>query len=133
MQIVKPLWIISFLGCFAVIVLTYANLDVFVNIGDITTEGFRLSRDNYFYLSVALLLLLNVILNIAGKAIQFAPKEGIISPNKKQWLTDINTAKELFFLVKSWTRGLALILNLFLSVLFGIIYNQNSQGNFVLS
>lgn len=132
MKIVKALWILSFLACFGVIILTYAHLPTTVNIGDIEKDGFVISRDNYFYLSITILLSFNILLNIIGIAIQYVPKQGIIIPNKKQWLTNINTIKELYFLVKSWTRGLALISNLFLSALYGIIYNQNSRGNFIL-
>ena len=132
MKIIKSLWILSFLACFAVILLTYANMPVNVKVGNVAQNGFSILRDNYFYLALGIFLGLNIILNIAGKAIQFVPKEGIIIPNKKKWLTNVNTIKEMFFLVKAWTRGLALILNLFLCSFFGIIYNQNSEGNFML-
>jgi hypothetical protein len=132
MKMIKSLWVLSFLACFAVILLTYANMPISVNIGENSANSFTVSRNNYFYLATGLFLLLNIILNIAGKSIQFVPKEGIIIPNKKKWLTNVNTVKELFFLVKAWTRGLALILNLFLCTFYAIIYNQNSEGNFML-
>ncbi len=132
MKIIKPLWMLSFLTCFAIILLTYANLPLNVNIGDVQNNGFVITRNLYFYYTAGLLLFLNIVLNIAGKAIQFVPKEGVIIPNKKIWLTNKKSTKELFFLVKAWTRGLAFILNLFLCVFYGVLYNQNSEGNFML-
>ncbi len=132
MKIVKALWIFSFFGCFGVIALTYAHLPLTVNIGEIENDGLVISKDAYFYLSIGILLLFNVLLNIIGKGIQFVPTQGIIIPNRKEWLTDINTTKELYFLVKSWVRGFAFITNLFLAVVIGIVYDMNSRGHFVL-
>ena len=132
MKIIKPLWVLSFLGCFAIILLTYAHLPLNVNIGNIENNGFAISKNLYFYYTIGILLFLNVVLNIAGRAIQFVPREGIIIPNKKTWLTNKKSTKELFFLVKAWTRGLALILNLFLCTFYTVIYNENSEGNFML-
>ncbi|UZR93978.1 hypothetical protein [Chondrinema litorale] len=132
MKIVKALWIFSFLGCFGVIVLTYAHLPLTVSIGEVESDALVISKDAYFYYSTGILLLFNILLNIIGKVIQYVPTQGIIIPNKKLWLTNINTIKELFFLVKSWVRGLAFISNLFLSVVIGIVYDMNSRGHFVL-
>ncbi|MBX2841567.1 MAG: hypothetical protein KTR26_07330 [Flammeovirgaceae bacterium] len=135
MVLVKPLWIFSMLGFFAVdlLIYSYFPLSVEIPFGLEEEASLQTNRSTFFYSAFFIMLGLNVLLNFLGKNLPYVPEALVIVPNKHKWYTNIKTRKEFYANNKSWIRGLALILNLLLSVCLGIIYGKNSSNTYSLT
>ncbi|WP_157637762.1 hypothetical protein [Flexithrix dorotheae] len=135
MVLVKPLWIFSMLGFLAVDLLTYSYfpLSIEVPFGLEEQAQMQVNRSTFFYTAFFIMLGLNVLLNFLGKSLPYVPEALVFVPNKNKWYTNIKTRKEFFANNKSWVRGLALILNMLLSIFLGIIYGKNSDNSYSLT
>ena len=135
MAVIKPLWIITLLGAFAVNVLTYAHFPDTISIyreegGE--TAAF-LARDAFFYTASGLILVINIMFNLIGRWATFLPEPLVFAPKKAIWFQNPRTRKQLYRILKEWVRGFAVLINIVLATIIGLIYSANSTtGTFHL-
>jgi hypothetical protein len=134
LSITKPFWVISLLLCVAVNVLTYAHHPDRVNLlyDQPITNSYYVGKESVFYLNFAVMLFVNVVLNMAGRVVAMLPRNLVVVPYKARWFQSVNTRKEFYKNAKEWTRGVAFLVNLFLATAMTIVYSNNSTSNFNL-
>ncbi|PWJ42342.1 hypothetical protein [Sediminitomix flava] len=134
MKLIKYVWGLSlllFLG-FSLLMYVYLPEKVNLNIDLPSGEGVYLFRGDFFYTSMAVLLLFNIGLTIFGNAILYVPYNLIMIPNKKYWLSNVERKNQLIEKSKSWTKGMATFINIFLLATVTQIFSQNTEYNYAI-
>ncbi|MGF1532627.1 MAG: hypothetical protein ACFCUI_02910 [Bernardetiaceae bacterium] len=127
MFIVKFLWMFSMLGYLAVLLLTYLFLPLGVKVFA-ETDGspiLSLGREAYFWVGLGAVLLVNALVQLLGNLTLFLPFSPF--PKSGQWMSQPYLRKRLKRNFKRWLKGLALIINLFLSLSLLHLYTLNDS------
>lgn len=135
MNFVKPLWVLS------LIALLGTNLLVYLNLAELTgppaiyfqeTEGGTafLSRNVLFWLTVAVALISNGVLNALGSMLPFANFGIFPLPQKHYWFASLQHRKKLQKRTIATARWLCVLINLFLILILRVIYLSNIKEPF---
>lgn len=126
-KLVKYLWILSFLVFLGFFMLMYVNMPELLRLQEFDQgERWLVTKSNFFYGMLFLMVLLNAGMNILGATLAFVPPQWILLPKKSVWLKDLSSRKILNDRVKGWSRGVALILNLLLLTITVVIFRFNN-------
>ena len=129
MRLVKFFWILSLLGFLGADLFVYGDGPAILNLhfDESGAADYALKKIHFFYYSLVLFLIPNVILMLLGYALPFLPKGIFLVAKKDVWLAPDNR-KVFFRIAKEWIRGFAFILNMFLMfALMGIYYINTSH------
>ncbi len=138
LRFIKVLWVLSMLGFLA------SALFVYADIGDANTivqlrldasgeSAFGVSKINFFYVSLFIMLGINVIILLTGYSVPYLPKSLVLAPQKELWLSTPHNRKNFYKRMKDWARGFATIINFFLTCVIFTIYYMNSRNYFPLA
>jgi len=86
---------------------------------------FSLSKDSFFYLFLAAIVVFNGILLILGTVIPTLPEKFLPIPKRKFWASSQNTRRMLLKNFKLWIKGVGIFLNLFIMVYLVSIQIEN--------
>lgn len=106
LKIFRAVWFLSFLAAFACLMYVYASLQETVIVQQEGVSPVVLSRDGVFYLSLAFMTIINVLVYIVGKV--YAGNEPL----------------------RSWFHGLVVTLNIFFIIALSYISLFNSGERF---
>lgn len=131
MKIIKVLWFFSFPAFLALQLWMYASLEsstVSITYDQETgVSDFFLSRDQFFYTSLALFVLLNGLLIGVGNLLARLPIRILPVPNAKAWGQSIRSRRTLGKRLRLWVQGLAFTGNFFFIALTAYIYGMNDR------
>lgn len=117
------------LGYLAVLLLTYIFLPLGVRVFA-EADGrtlLQLGQEQYFWAGLFLVLLINGLIQMLGNMILYLPRPLQLFPKRDFWMSQTHLRKKLKRNFKHWLKGLALIINLFLSALLAHLYTLNDS------
>ncbi|MEM6298571.1 MAG: hypothetical protein AAF740_07785 [Bacteroidota bacterium] len=122
MFLVKFLWLISMVIYLAALLLTQLFMPLGVNIplGNGFLSGLQMGQETYFWVGVVVILFINGLLQMLGNLSLQLPTSLI--PKGKYWMSEKHLCKQFKKNYKRWIKGLALVINLFLSAFLVFIY-----------
>lgn len=125
-------WALSVLGFVVVLFGTYKDLSdqVFVLLDGAAGAGLRVSRDTYFYVAVALLVVGNALFLLLAQVLPSVPKRLFRVPAGDYWRRDVLHRRALDRILAGWLYGLAAVYNFFLlAVLLLIESGNHTEGD----
>ena len=109
-------------------VLLYENVilqpPVTIKIDDIGGV-FNLSKNGFFYLFLAAIVVFNGILLILGTVIPTLPEKFLPIPKRKFWAKNQTTRRMLLNNFKLWIKGVGIFINLFIMIYLVAIQIEN--------
>lgn len=126
MKIIKYLWVLSLLGFLGVNLYVYALLPDKVNAfayGN-TGENSFISKSDFFYISMSILLFGNILLVLLGNLISMNSPAILPLPNKTAWVSSKENIRNLYQRFKYWLQGIGFIVNI---ICTAILLNFASQ------
>jgi hypothetical protein len=136
MRILKMLWLASFPLFVLVHTLVYAQYEglyVYLSFDSLGNPQTVLHKNTYFNLVLGLMVLVNIFSLILGNLPPYMPKDLILTPQKKLWLSSAKNSAIFFTNFNHWAKGLGLIANLFFAWMVVLIYSVNIKQFFDLS
>ncbi|KXX71208.1 hypothetical protein [Flammeovirga sp. SJP92] len=130
MKYIKFIWALSlfiFLGYSLLAYIYFPDSGVMVMGATETESAMVMSKSNFFYSSMGILLFINIVLAGLGASVLHLPQQLIMVPNKAKWLQTKEAQQQLLESVKGWTKGLATLINGLLLSTLGVIYR--TQGH----
>ncbi|MDW8286993.1 MAG: hypothetical protein RMJ89_02885 [Flammeovirgaceae bacterium] len=85
------------------------------------------TKSLFFYASLFLLLFLNITIHLISLLYAFMPSWLMLIPQKKYWTETFSQRKELARVLKMWTKGMLLLINVFLLAFLVRIYSINAE------
>lgn len=118
-------------------VLLYENVilqpPVTIKIDDIGGV-FSLSKNSFFYLFLAVIVVLNGMLLILGTVVPTLPEQFLPIPKRKFWAKNQATRQLLLKNFKLWTKGIGIFINLFIMVyLVSIQIDNGATPKFIFN
>ena len=89
---------------------------------------FSLSKNAFFYLFLAVIVVFNGILLILGTVVPTLPEKFLPIPKRKFWASTINTRRMLLNNFKLWTKGIGIFVNLFIIIYLVSIQIENGAA-----
>ncbi|GAA4843850.1 hypothetical protein [Algivirga pacifica] len=114
MKAVKYFWAISLLVYLGINLLIYLYLPSQVTVFENADTSISAAKGDFFYASMAVLLLVNISFTILGSGVLHIPKQLLLVPKKDFWLKNKETQEVLLKRTKGWARGIATIINMLL-------------------
>ncbi|NME68189.1 hypothetical protein [Flammeovirga aprica] len=130
MKYIKFIWALSlfiFLGYSLLAYIYFPDSGVMVMGATENESAMVMSKSDFFYSSMGILLFINVALAGLGASVLHLPQQLILVPNKAKWLQSKETQQQLLESIKGWTKGLATLINGLLLTTLGVIYR--TQGH----
>ncbi|MBD0401807.1 hypothetical protein [Flammeovirga sp. EKP202] len=130
MKYIKFIWALSlfiFLGYSLLAYIYFPDSGVMVIGATKDASAMVMSKSDFFYTSMGILLFINIALAGLGASVLHLPQQLIVVPNKSKWLETKETQQQLLEGVKGWTKGLATLINGLLLATLGMIYR--AQGH----
>ena len=121
-------WLFSLIAFLVFLIYTNLYLPAYVNV---IGEDKLLEKANYFYITLAIGVLLNGSLLLLGGALHFVPSFLMPIPKRTEWMEDERKRKKLYLNLKSWLKGLGVCFNLFLIASIIDIYDNNDTDIYV--
>lgn len=88
---------------------------------------FSLSRNGFFYLFLAAIVVFNGILLILGTVVPTLPEKFLPIPKRKFWASNQATRRMLLINFKLWMKGIGIFINLFIMVYLVSIQIENGS------
>ena len=126
--VTRFLWFVSCLGFLAILFGTYGEMNEEIFLLD-RTGSERLSRHTYFYLSVGILFVVNLLFVILFRLLSAMPAAFFLVPQRAFWFSSSQHRRELLDILRSWLLALAAVLNYFMM----IVLLQVGVNNFVVT
>lgn len=125
-NIYRFIWIVSILGTISGILITYTEIN------DVVYMAFgygleSVTRDQYFYLSFALLIINNILWYVIGRLLVGIPPKMLAIPNKNYWLGNKYRYRKVKEILGNWMLVLAVVTNYWLMVYFLGLKKPNSS------
>jgi hypothetical protein len=110
------MWLLSMLGFLVtlVVVQIYLPTHVVFEMKDVLEFGYAFTKDTFFYVSLAIAIVVNSCLLAFGNLFAYLPKTYILVPKKQFWLQDREHHVLLAKKFKDWTKGVLFFCNLIL-------------------
>ncbi len=89
---------------------------------------FSLTKNSFFYLFLAAIVVFNGILLILGTVIPTLPEKFLPIPKRKFWASSQNTRQMLLKNFKLWIKGIGIFINLFIMVYLVSIQIENGAA-----
>ncbi len=125
-KFVKFVWMLSMVAVMGV--LLYENVilqpPVIIKIDDVGGV-FSLTKNGFFYLFLAAIVVFNGILLILGTVIPTLPEKFLPIPKRNFWASNQSTRLMLLKNFKLWTKGIGIFINLFLIIYLISIQTEN--------
>jgi len=86
---------------------------------------FNLTKNGFFYLFLAAIVVFNGILLILGTIIPSLPEKFLPIPKRKFWAKNQTTRRMLLNNFKLWTKGVGIFINLFIMIYLVVIQIEN--------
>ncbi len=125
-KLIKFLWMLSMLAVMGVLLYENVILQPPITLKIDDTGGvFNLTKNGFFYLFLAAIVVFNGILLILGTVIPTLPEKFLPLPKRKFWSSSQATRKILLKNFKLWTKGIGIFINLFLIIYLVSIQIEN--------
>ncbi|WP_338791803.1 hypothetical protein [Bernardetia sp. MNP-M8] len=125
-KFIKFIWMLSMLAVMGV--LLYENVilqpPVTIKIDDVGGV-FNLSKNGFFYLFLAAIVVFNGILLILGTVIPTLPEKFLPIPKRNFWAKNQTTRRMLLNNFKLWIKGVGIFINLFIMIYLVAIQIEN--------
>lgn len=86
---------------------------------------FNLTKNGFFYLFLAAIVVFNGILLILGTVVPTLPEKFLPIPKRKFWAKNSTTRRMLLQNFKLWTKGVGIFINLFIMIYLVSIQIEN--------
>ncbi len=125
-KFIKFIWMLSMVAVMGVLLYenTILQPPVTLQIDDVGGV-FNLTKNGFFYLFLAAIVVLNGILLILGTIIPTLPEAFLPIPKRKFWAKNQTTRRMLLKNFKLWTKGIGIFINLFIMVYLVSIQIEN--------
>ncbi|WP_375561102.1 hypothetical protein ACE193_00685 [Bernardetia sp. OM2101] len=125
-KFIKFIWMLSMLAVMGVLLYENVILQPPVSIKIDDAGGvFNLSKNGFFYLFLAAIVVFNGILLILGTVIPTLPKKFLPIPKRNFWSKNQTTRRMLLKNFKLWTKGIGIFINLFIMIYLVSIQIEN--------
>ncbi len=125
-KFIKFIWILSMLAVGGVLLYENIVLQVPITIKIDDVGGvFNLTKNGFFYLFLAAIVVFNGILMILGAVIPTLPEKFLPIPKRSFWAKNQTTRLMLLKNFKLWTKGVGIFINLFIIVYLVSIQVEN--------
>ena len=133
--VVRLLKILSWLGALAFLLYTYYYLpeQIAIHYNSQGVPDNFLSRETFFYVVAAFIILLNLFLSLIGRMLLNFPDELLFIPNRNYWLANAESREKLLFLLRNWINSLATILNFYIMAMLFITLRLHTNQRVFLS
>lgn len=125
-KFIKFIWMLSMLAVMGV--LLYENVilqpPITIKIDDVGGV-FNLTKNGFFYLFLAAIVVFNGILLILGTVVPTLPEKFLPIPKRKFWAKNQTTRRMLLKNFKLWTKGIGIFINLFIIIYLVSIQIEN--------
>lgn len=120
-KVIRFFWLLSLVGFLAALLLTYANLEAFVTLKfQSDGEELTIGRDLFFYVSIAIFILVNILLYVFARILRKLPEP---QPEQSFWLADLKLRQRLI----NWLLSFVLIFNILFIIAVFIIGNMSDM------
>lgn len=125
-KFIKFIWLLSMLAVLGVLLYENVILQAPISINIDGAGGrFNLSKNGFFYLFLAAIVVFNGILLILGTVVPTLPEKFLPIPKRNFWAKNQATRLMLLKNFKLWTKGVGIFINLFIMVYLVSIQIEN--------
>ncbi len=125
-NIYRLLWILSGLGVLGAILITYTEINDVVNMGNIDALT-SITRDQFFYTSVGILFLTNILWYLLSRMLPLLPPTIIMVPARQYWVGSKYRYRKLKAILTNWMLSCGSVANYWLVVFFLGLRTPNSS------
>ena len=113
---IRFMWLLSMLGFLIVLCILqiYLPSHVIFQMENVLDFGYAFTKDTFFYISLAIAIVINSALLAFGNLYAYLPKPYIFVPKKAFWLQDKEHHIRLAKKFKGWTKGIMFFCNMIL-------------------
>jgi MFS family permease len=133
LRLANILWIVSFPVFLVALVLTYTLLEETVRIPIENGNVAFLNKEYYFYVVIAVMILMNLVLYIFRRLPENMPQNLLPIPEKKYWFANKKNHRAVIKRIKNWFSGIGFIINLFFAWIVFYIYQINTPAPWQVS
>jgi hypothetical protein len=123
MGLVKVIWIFSLLAFLGLFLGLYATLPPQIALA----PGQLVSKSNFFYLALGVLVFFNGALLVLGASLRYVPWSVMPVPKRLYWAQDRPSRQRFHKRFGHWLKGIGVCLNGFLAVAALQIFQANGQ------
>ncbi len=133
--VVRLLKILSWLGALAFLLYTYYYLpdQIAIHYNPQGVPDNFLSRETFFYVVAAFIILLNLFLSLIGRMLLNFPNELLFIPKRDYWLANAESRDKLLFVLRNWINSLATVLNFYIMAMLFITLRLHTNQRVFLS
>ncbi|MCU0449900.1 MAG: hypothetical protein MUC97_08665 [Bernardetiaceae bacterium] len=123
MGLVKVIWVLSLLGFLALFLGLYTTLPPQIALA----PGQVVSKSNFFYLALGVIVFFNGALLVLGGSLRYVPWSVMPVPRRLYWAQDRANRQRFHKRFSHWLKGIGVCLNGFLAVAVLEIFKANGQ------
>jgi len=132
LYVARYLWYLSFAAFLAASLYSYIYFPDYIQLqfAEAGKSGVKLGKETFFYSSILLMIVINLLLSFLGNLTGYLPKPLVLVPKKKAWLTSLITRKILVKKMRGWFQGIGAIVNFLLLTTVWLLYSSNDTQPF---